>query len=87
VAYYATIHSAARIKTLQNILNEIDSIGIQHGVHCYFTVLEALDDCDTPSATADGTDLLTRRSRLPKVTKRRQVAALQKSRHLSVMWV
>ncbi len=38
-----------------------------------------------PSATADGTDLMTRRSRVPTVTKRRQVAALQKiapsSRH------
>ncbi|MGI9068978.1 MAG: site-specific integrase [Pyrinomonadaceae bacterium] len=44
-----------------------------------------------PSATADGTDLMTRRSRVPDTTKRRQaaavpkrrqVAALQKSRHL-----
>jgi hypothetical protein len=41
-----------------------------------------------PSATADGTDLMTRGSRLPKVTKRRQAAALQKiapsSRHRGV---
>ena len=38
-----------------------------------------------PSATADGTDLMTRESRVPRVTKRRQVAALQKSRHLRVI--
>lgn len=41
-----------------------------------------------PSATADGTDLMTRRSRVPKITKRRQVAARQKiapsSRHREV---
>ena len=41
-----------------------------------------------PSATADGTDLMTRRSSIPKTTKRRQVAALQKiapsSRHRGV---
>ena len=38
-----------------------------------------------PSAIAHGTDLMTRRSRTPKITKRRQAAALQKiapsSRH------
>ncbi|MGI8735540.1 MAG: hypothetical protein ACR2LM_19825 [Pyrinomonadaceae bacterium] len=41
-----------------------------------------------PSATADGTDLMTRRSRVPETTKRRQVAALQtiapSSRHREV---
>ena len=41
-----------------------------------------------PSATADGTDLMTRESCVPKITKRRQVAALQKiapsSRHREV---
>ena len=31
-----------------------------------------------PSATADGTDLMTRESRAPKITKRRPVAALHK---------
>jgi integrase len=41
-----------------------------------------------PSATADGTDLTTRESSVPRITKRRQVAALQKiapsSRHREV---